>query len=129
MVKILDFDPIFVKQILEKKKTTTIRKGIKDFKEGDRVYIMSQGKIFAEAEITKVEVKQLFKLTDEDAKRDGFLNVEELINGLKKYYESVKPDDVFTIIHFNIIATFLSPEEVLQTNDEEKEKRNTSNSE
>jgi len=104
--KTLDFDESYIRKILEGKKVTTIRKGIRDFKIGDRVLITSQNRIYAEAEITGVKYTRISELTEEDAVRDGFLTKEELLKALKKYYGQIKTNDAITIIHFKLLKKF-----------------------
>jgi len=49
-----------------------------------------------------VVVKRVKELTDEDAKKDGFRNINELIDALKRIYGGIKGEDLVTIIHFEI---------------------------
>lgn len=51
----------------------------------------------------KVEYKKVSELTEEDARRDGFSSVGELIEALKKVYGKVTASDVVTIIHLEVI--------------------------
>jgi len=104
--RILDFDEIYVKKILEERKVTTIRRGIRDFKVGEKVLITSRDRIYAEAEITGIKYLKIHDLTDEDALKDGFSSKEELFNALKKYYGSIKSSDTVTVIGFRIVKKF-----------------------
>ena len=104
--RILDFDDVYVRKILEGKKVTTIRKGIRDFKVGEKILITSQDRIYAEAEITEIRRLKVSDLTDEDALKDGFSSKEELLKALKKYYSSIRPSDTVTIIGFKILKKF-----------------------
>ncbi len=104
--KTLDFDESYIKKILEGKKITTIRKGIRDFKIGEKVLITSQNRIYAEAEITEVKYTQISELSEEDAVKDGFLTKEELFKALRKYYGQIKPNDKITVIHFKLLKKF-----------------------
>lgn len=101
--KTLDFDEIYIRKILEEKKITTIRKGVKDFKVGEKVLITSQDRIYAEAEITEIKYLRVSNLTNEDALKDGFSSKEELFKALKKYYSSIRLSDTVTIIGFKIL--------------------------
>jgi len=104
--RILDFDEVYIKKILEGKKVTTIRKGIRDFKVGEKILITSQDRIYAEAEIIEVKYLKVSDLTDEDALKDGFSSKDELFKALKKYYSSIKSNDTITIIGFKLLKKF-----------------------
>nr|MDO8043522.1 ASCH domain-containing protein [Candidatus Baldrarchaeota archaeon] len=104
--KTLDFDEIYIRKILEEKKITTIRRGVRNFKVGEKVLITSQDRIYAEAEITEIRCLKVSDLTDEDALKDGFSSKEELLKALKKYYSSIRPSDTVTIIGFKILKKF-----------------------
>ncbi|MHA1628292.1 MAG: ASCH domain-containing protein [Candidatus Baldrarchaeia archaeon] len=104
--KTLDFDEIYIRKILEEKKITTIRRGVRNFKVGEKVLITSQDRIYAEAEITEIRRLKVSDLTDEDALKDGFSSKEELLRALKKYYSSIRPSDTVTIIGFKILKKF-----------------------
>lgn len=92
----------FVKPILEGVKKATIRMGIVVPKY-DEVIIHGGGRPIAKAKITEVVYKKVSELTDADAALDGFKSREELIEALKKVYGRVSPDDVVTIIKFEVI--------------------------
>jgi len=104
--RIFDFDEVYIKKILEGKKVTTIRKGIRDFKVGEKILITSQDRIYAEAEIIEVKYLKVSDLTDEDALKDGFSSKDELFKALKKYYSSIKSNDTITIIGFKLLKKF-----------------------
>lgn len=104
--KTLNFDESYIRKILEGKKVTTIRKGIRDFEIGERVLITAQNRIYAEVEIKEVKYTQVSKLTEEDAIKDGFLTKEELLKALKKYYDQIRSNDTITIIHFKLLKKF-----------------------
>jgi len=104
--RILDFDEVYIKKILEGKKVTTIRKGIRDFKVGEKILITSQDRIYAEAEIIEVKYLKVSDLTDEDALKDGFSSKDELFKALEKYYSSIKSNDTITIIGFKLLKKF-----------------------
>ncbi len=102
----------YAKLMLEGKKRATIRLG-KVVPKYDEVIIHSWGKPVAKARITKVTYKKVKELTDEDARRDGFKNKEELLRELRHVYGKVSPNDLVTIIEFEVIQRFneLVPED------------------
>jgi len=101
--KRINFDSEYVEAIIEGKKITTIRKGIKRYPVGRIVELTVDNKPFAKARVDKVVVKRVRELTDEDAKKDGFDNREELIEALKRIYGSIKDSEFVTIVHFTLV--------------------------
>ncbi|UXD21904.1 hypothetical protein IPA_09405 [Ignicoccus pacificus DSM 13166] len=92
----------YVDMILEGRKTTTIRLG-KWIPKFDEVTFHGGGRPFAIARIVNVRYKRVSELTDEDARKDGLKNKEDLIKELKRVYENLRPDDYVTIIEFDVI--------------------------
>ena len=90
------------KLILEGKKVATIRLGkVKPrYKE---MIVHGGGRPLAKIEITNVTYKKVRELTDEDAKKDGFRDLKELLSHLKKVYGRLRDDDWVTIIEFRVI--------------------------
>lgn len=97
----INFDPEYVDAILKGEKKTTIRKGIKNYSR--RILLTSDGEVFGEANIKKVVVKRVKELTEEDARMDGFENLDGLINALKRIYGSIEGNELVTIVHFEIL--------------------------
>jgi len=104
----------FVDLILNGRKKSTIRLG-RVVPRYDEVIIHGGGRPIAKAKIVRVVYKRVKELTDEDAKKDGYANVDELVKDLEKVYgRKISPDDVVTIIEFEVVKTFtdLNPEDV-----------------
>jgi len=101
--KRINFDSEYVEAIIEGKKITTVRKGIKRYPVGRIVELTVDNKPFAKARVDKVVVKRVKELTDEDAKKDGFNSREELIEALKKIYGNIKDSEFVTIVHFTLV--------------------------
>ncbi len=99
----INFDGKFVGMILEGKKRSTIRKGIKIYKRGVVVELTADGEPFGEARITRVVVKRVSELDDLDAIMDGFTSKEELLDELKRIYGSIDEDEFVTVIHFEFV--------------------------
>lgn len=96
----------FAKLILSGVKTTTIRLG-KVIPKCREIIIHSEGRPIAEAKIKNTIYKKVKELTDEDAKKDGYSSVDELLNDLKNIYGvDIKPDDDVTIIEFEVTRKF-----------------------
>ena len=102
----------YARLLLSGKKRATIRLG-KVIPKYNEVIIHSWGRPIAKAKITKVTYKRVRELTDEDAKKDGFNNREELMEELRRVYGNVKSNDLVTIIELEIIQRFdeLIPED------------------
>lgn len=101
--KRINFDSEFVDAIIEGRKITTVRKGIKRYPVGRIVELTVDNKPFAKARVDKVVVKRVGELTDDDAKKDGFNSREELIKALKRIYGNIKDSEFVTIVHFTLV--------------------------
>lgn len=96
----------FAKLILIGKKTTTIRLG-RVVPKSNEVIIHSSGRPIAEAKIKNVIYKKVKELTEEDAKRDGYSSLQELLDDLRNIYKVIiNPDDDVTIIEFEVTKRF-----------------------
>ncbi len=102
-MKAINFDEEYVVPILRRKKKTTIRKGIKTCPVGDVITLTAGNEPFARAIIRKAVIKRVKELTEEDALRDGFSSLEELINALRKIYGDLHENELVTIIHFELV--------------------------
>jgi hypothetical protein len=103
----INFDAEYVKDILEGKKITTVRKGIKSYPVGKMVELTVNYKPFAKAKVLKVVVKRVKELTDEDAVKDGFNSKEELISALQRIYGEINENDFVTIVHFELVESYV----------------------
>ena len=99
----------YVNDILSGRKRATIRLGRVKVKYSELI-VHGGGRPVAKVRVTNVVYKRVKELTDEDARKDGFKNVDELINALRKVYGEVKPDDYVTIIEFELIQDLTSLE-------------------
>ncbi len=102
----INFDAEYVESIIQGKKITTVRKGVKSYPVGRIVELTVNYKPFAKAKVKKVVVKRVKELTDEDAVRDGFESKEDLLNALKKIYGEINENDLVTIVHFEVLETY-----------------------
>ncbi|OYT27231.1 MAG: hypothetical protein B6V02_00190 [Thermoprotei archaeon ex4572_64] len=92
----------YVSKILSSDVTRTIRLGIvKPLTR--KIFIHSQGRIIAEAEILNTTYKKVRELDDNDAKLDGFKSRAELIRELKRLYGNVNDNDWVSILEFKIV--------------------------
>ncbi|MEL9940657.1 MAG: ASCH domain-containing protein [Ignisphaera sp.] len=96
----------FADLILSGLKTTTIRLG-RVVPKSKEVIIHSGGRPVAKAVIEGVEYKRVGELSDEDAKRDGYQSVDELIKSLERIYKTkISSNDIVTIIRFRVVKKF-----------------------
>ncbi len=102
----INFDAEYVESIVQGRKITTVRKGVKSYPVGKTVELTVNYKPFAKAKVKKVVVKRVKELTDEDAVRDGFGSKEELLNALRKIYGDISENDLVTIVHFEVLETY-----------------------
>ncbi len=98
----INFDPEYVAAILDGKKTTTVRRGIKSYPVGKLVELTVNNRTFALARVKKVVVKRLRELSDDDARRDGFESRSDLIAALRRIYGDIKDDEFVTVVHFEV---------------------------
>jgi hypothetical protein len=91
----------YAEKVLRGEKRATIRVGkyIPKYRE---IIIHSGGRPLCIAEIVNVTHKRVRELTDEDAVKDGFRNVKELINALRKIYGDISQDEYVTVIEFKV---------------------------
>lgn len=92
---------VFADKLLEGSKSTTIRLGIVKPRYRE-VIIHGHGRPLAKAEITEVTVKRVSELTEEDARRDGFSSLDDLLEALRSVYGDLGPDDYVTIIGLRV---------------------------
>lgn len=106
--KFMLIDNAYKERILKGKKVTTIRYGKYEAKEDSEVYIVitPSDTAIAKARIKGITKKKVKELTNEDAKKDGFKNVKELLKALNKIYGELYGDDEITIIEFEVIKQF-----------------------
>ena len=99
----INFDSEFVSAIVNGRKVTTVRKGIKRYPVGRIVDLTANNRPFARARVDRVVVKRVKELTERDALLDGFESREELIDALKKIYGNVEDEELVTVVHFTVV--------------------------
>ena len=99
----INFDSEFVGAIVNGRKVTTVRKGIKRYPVGRIVDLTANNQPFARARVDRVVVKRVKELTERDALLDGFESREELIDALKKIYGNVEDEELVTVVHFTVV--------------------------
>lgn len=99
--KTLNFKREYKDAILSGEKTCTIRLRT-NLRAGDEARIVAGGERIGIAEITGVTRKRVSDLTYNDAKRDGFSNLEDLLNALRRHYRDIGPDTEISVIRFRL---------------------------
>lgn len=106
--KFMLIDSAYKERILKGKKVTTIRYGDYQAKPNSEVYIVitPSDTAIAKARIKSLRKKKVRELTIEDAKKDGFKDLKDLMRALNKIYGELYPDDEVSIIEFEVIKPF-----------------------
>lgn len=99
----INFDTDYIDIILNRKKKTTVRKGIRSYPVGRLVELTADGERFALAKVKKVVVKRVGELTDDDARMDGFQSREDLIRALRRIYGDISEKEFVTVVHFEVV--------------------------
>jgi len=92
---------MFYVRMVVGEKTSTIRKGKRNEKVGDKLTFHVAGEEMT-VEVTSTEEKEFSQLTLEDALKDGFDTLEELKEAMKFHYPDVEDTDTVTIINFKL---------------------------
>ncbi len=103
------FSKKYLKELLSGSKLTTIRAGNIKYKPGDVVLVYCGGLVLGRARILRVERRKLIDLTEEDARRDGFSSLHELLKALKQHYPNIRRDTPLVLIEFEWVEKFETP--------------------
>jgi hypothetical protein len=98
----LPISPKFYPLISAGKKTTTIRRGRRNYLVGAAT--MHAGRLTIPIVITMSQHIRLHSLTTEDAKNDGFNTLVELKRELGHFYPNLAEDEWMTIVRFRLNA-------------------------
>ncbi|ABL77733.1 ASCH domain-containing protein [Thermofilum pendens] len=107
--KHLLFSRQYLEKLLSNEKTTTIRVKRPRLKPGDEVLVHCGGRVLGRAKITYIYKKKLRDLTLDEAVRDGFGSLEELIRNLKRHYPRLSADSYVYVINFSWVERFEEP--------------------
>lgn len=102
----IKFHKKYYLKILNKDKTQTMRIASKrlDVRENDIVLAVFPGwKETLKIRILNIGYKQCKSITDEDAKREGFNNKEELLKDLQEFYPNLDKWDRLYYYRFELI--------------------------
>lgn len=108
-VKYLMFSKKYFNKLINGEKIATIRLNNLNLKPGDKFFIHSGGYVLGLAEVTNLTKKKINELTNEDAVKDGFNDVNELLRNLKQHYPGVKSTTLVNVIEFRWVKKFKEP--------------------
>jgi len=105
----LSFKRSYLGKVLSSEKTITVRWGL--VKPLSRVvFVESQGMIYGRALICGVHHVRFSQLQSPSlASRDGFANVREMVESLRRIYPFASNDDWFTVIEFRLLERLRNP--------------------
>ena len=103
----IKFAPDLFRLILSGKKTTTVRKGLREYSLGPVIFVTDPPDKHdrvnvAQGFITKVELKQFRHLTGDEAKQEGFKSLPDLARRLKEIYPDIGLDSEITKVEFKV---------------------------
>lgn len=88
--------------VVDGKKRSTIRLGLVFF--NDNIISLKFGRSELLAKILKIDYSKSFAdLNEEDAIKDGFLNLQTLHAELLHFYPAISGADQVTIVHFQLV--------------------------
>ncbi|NPA86325.1 MAG: ASCH domain-containing protein [bacterium] len=105
----LKFDPIFLEEVLAGRKLSTVRLGKAKYIPGSEVYLVCRNLVYGVLVIEGVEEKKVGELKEQDAVRDGFKNLEELLKFLFMLYPNLDLDSTVSIIKFKLKKRYSEP--------------------
>ncbi|NPA74831.1 MAG: ASCH domain-containing protein [Euryarchaeota archaeon] len=103
MTKYLNFSEDFTAKILSGEKQATLRLGVKDYAPGEVVIVRAGTAELGSAEIVRVRQLRFCELTDEDARLDGFPDLQALRDALERFYGKFEDSQIFTQIVFRMV--------------------------
>ena len=102
-MKHLQFLGKYADDIIKGNKNLTIRLSKANLRTGDIFILHAGGKVIGKFRVKNIYTKKLYQITDEEAKRDGYNNKEELINDLRRIYKRLDLNKEVAIIEFEPI--------------------------
>ncbi len=105
-MKHIQFKAEYLDKLLLGIKKATIRIGRLNVSVGDELYVHCGGYVIGKIRVKNVIYKKISELTDDDAKKDGFINLRQLLNHLKKHYPKISYNSTVTILEFEWVEIF-----------------------
>jgi len=92
-----------LEQVIKGEKTTTCRLGRREYPLVKMIMRSNSSNNFCVIKVLKTEYVAFGNITDEIAKKDGFETRGNFIDVMRDIYGDVKPDDVITIVFFEVV--------------------------
>lgn len=96
----IELDPAYTDDILSEVKTTTIRRGHRDYDQGPA--LLQADNLNIPVHIDTLQYTTRSELDTRDAMNDGFDNLSELQSALEKHYPEIESDAPVTIVSFEL---------------------------
>lgn len=109
MPRPLLFSRRYLQDLISGSKQATIRLGNLKYRPGDVVLVYCGGLVLGRVRITQVERKKLIDLTEEDARKDGFYSLQELLKALRQHYPNIRANTPLTLLEFEWVEKFEVP--------------------
>ncbi len=95
---VLRIAPEYLCAVRSGRKTTTVRRGRRQFKTG--FLLLQSGDQFEPVEVTGSVIKQVHRLTNDDAIQDGFPDLSQMRIALNKHYPGIGDTSFVTVVSF-----------------------------
>ncbi|BFI73701.1 ASCH domain-containing protein [Nanoarchaeota archaeon] len=105
-MKHLQFLGKYTEDIISGRKNITIRLSKANLRPGDIFILHAGGRVIGKFRVKNIYTKKLYQITDEEAKRDGYNNKEELLEDLRKIYKNINLNKEVAIIEFEPVEIF-----------------------
>lgn len=99
-MKIIRLHPDYWPAVLSGRKRSTVRRGRRSYVLGDS--LLSTGQQETLVRITAIRYCLVRELTEEDAVRDGFNTLDELLEALHHFYPALHSEETVTIVFFRV---------------------------
>ncbi len=90
----------FLPAVLGGRKTSTIRRGSRRYSPGKAILRVENSDI--SVWIEHLRYCTVDELTEEDAKRDGFDSLDDLLYALRRFYPDLIAEETMSIIYFSL---------------------------
>ena len=97
----IEMDSKWIQLIESNDKKVTFREGLRDFREG-RVILFNLEKSWCiSRNITKVDFIKLKDVPEDVIKKDGYVDFNDALLGMRKYYPNITPDSMVTLTYWD----------------------------
>jgi len=97
-------DPEMMAKIIAGVKKITVRLGFKDYKVDKAVFVLTsendKATLAVVKNIKKIQWKTLLQLTKEEIEADGYKDLNDALNGLRRFYPEIGLESLITVIEW-----------------------------